>query len=81
MPLALSLDEKRELGKLLRHWANDPVAFVYEVFGPGYEEETGKPLDLDHWQLKTLRALVPHDAHGSCDGTRGHRRIVVQGPG
>jgi phage terminase large subunit len=84
MPLALSLDEKRELGKLLRHWANDPVAFVYEVFGPGYEEETGKPLDLDHWQLKTLRALVPHDAHGSCDGTRGHRRIVVKackGPG
>jgi phage terminase large subunit len=79
----LSSDEEKKLKSLIERWAEDPVAFVLEVFGPGYEEEKGKPLVIDRWQLKMLRALVKHEPHGNCDG-RPHKRVAAKackGPG
>lgn len=39
-------------------WRRDPVAFVLDVFGPGYLERHEKPLVLEEWQEEALRALV-----------------------
>lgn len=50
-------------------WGDDPAAFVEEVFGPGYEKETGKPFALDRWQRRAFGYLVKHAPHGDCDGS------------
>jgi phage terminase large subunit len=79
----ISTSEEEELKALVERWAKDPVAFVLEVFGPGYEKEKGVPLEIDRWQEKGLRALVQHEPHGDCDG-QPHRRIAAKackGPG
>jgi phage terminase large subunit len=86
VPLNLSKDDAAALKKLLARWKLDPVAFVLEVFGPGYERETGKPLVVDRWQEKSLRAMVPHKPGScgqECDG-QAHRCLAdkaCKGPG
>lgn len=77
-PTSLDQDDPRleVVGKLVV-WAHDPVAFVRDVFGPGYEAATGKPLVIDRWQRKSLRRLVRHHPHGSCDGSP-HRMIAAK---
>jgi hypothetical protein len=47
----LAVDRVAEYGK-------DPVLYVKEVFGPGYEELHRKPLEIDPAQEDFLRALV-----------------------
>lgn len=53
-------------------WGEDPIAFVLDVFGPGYEELHGKPLELDVWQREFLGALIswPHHMYAlaACKG-------------
>jgi hypothetical protein len=39
-------------------WGRDPVLYVHEVFGPGYQELYRKPLEIDPAQEDFLRALV-----------------------
>ena len=53
--LPLSDAEFEELRSMLHRWRWDPVAFVLEVFGPGYEARTRTPLQIDRWQEKALR--------------------------
>jgi hypothetical protein len=64
-------------------WRLDPVAFVLEVFGPGYEAEQHKPLVLDRWQERALRYLVQHEPHDWCDGSpaKGIAIRAAKGPG
>jgi hypothetical protein len=81
--LRLSRAEAKDLQARIKRWRGDPVAFVLEVFGPGYEADTGKPLVLDPWQLKMLRGLARHQPHGACDGS-AHPRVAAKackGPG
>lgn len=75
---ALSWSDPRAevIGKLVI-WAHDPVAFVIDVFGPGYLKATGKPLVIDRWQRKSLRRLVRHHPHDTCDGSP-HRMVVAK---
>lgn len=85
MPTGLKLSEaeEAELKAMIERWSLDPIAFVLEVFGPGYEEETGKELVIDRWQQKLLKSLVPHEPHGNCDG-RAHTHVAAKackGPG
>jgi hypothetical protein len=47
----LAVDRVAEYGK-------DPVLYVHEVFGPGYQELYRKPLEIDPAQEDFLRALV-----------------------
>lgn len=84
MPLPLTLAEKKQLGGMMQAWSKDLNRFVLDVFGPGYEKETGKPLIIDRWQAKANAALGVHEPHGSCDGTVGHTREAdkaCKGPG
>jgi hypothetical protein len=50
-------------------WRANPVLFVEETFGPGYEAETGKPLEIEGWQHEGLSYLVQHEPHDWCDGS------------
>lgn len=43
------------------HWAHDPVAFVLDNFGPGYEALHGEPLVPDPWQVEALAAVAKGD--------------------
>jgi phage terminase large subunit len=72
---------------MFARWAEDPEAFVLEVFGPGYEADIGKPLELDRWQRRGLRSLVQHEpgecGDATCSG-QAHQRIAFRackGPG
>lgn len=58
MPLNLSEADSKKLKADIERWRLDPVAFVIEVFGPGYESAHGAPLVLDGWQKNFLQALV-----------------------
>jgi hypothetical protein len=51
-------------------WRADPLRFVLDVFGPGYEKETGKSLkdEVEEWQGEGLSYLVEHEPHDWCDG-------------
>lgn len=86
MPLNMSPEEAASLKKTLARWKADPVAFVYEAFGPGYERENRKPLVVDRWQERSLRAMVPH-VPGSCGQDckgKPHRKTAdkaCKGPG
>jgi hypothetical protein len=64
-------------------WRLDPVAFVLEVFGPGYEAEQHKPLVLDRWQYRGFRYLVQHERHDWCDGSPAKGIVIraAKGPG
>lgn len=64
-------------------WRKDPLGFVMEVFGPGYEKEKGEPLVLDKWQKRGLGYLVPHAPHDWCDGSpaKGIAVRAAKGPG
>jgi hypothetical protein len=64
-------------------WRLDPVAFVEEVFGPGYQAETHEPLVIDKWQRRGLGYLVQHEPHGDCDGSPAKRigARAAKGPG
>lgn len=61
-------------------WRADPLRFVLEVFGPGYEKETGKPLEpeIESWQSAGLGYLVEHESHDRCDGSPA-KGIAVRG--
>jgi hypothetical protein len=50
-------------------WRDNPVAFVEEVFGPGYFEEKREPLEVEDWQRQGLSYLVQHEPHDWCDGS------------
>jgi hypothetical protein len=64
-------------------WRRDPIAFVREVFGPGFKAETGQDFALDRWQEEALRLLMPHPPHEDCDGSPAQRIAVraAKGPG
>jgi len=68
------MSQAAEAEDRLKHWGRDPVAFVYDVFGPGYEQLHGEKFELDIWQEEFLSALV----------TWPHRRYALaacKGPG
>lgn len=58
MSLDLSAAEAAQLSRDIERWRDDPVAFVTEVFGAGYERETGAALVLDAWQRDFLGKLL-----------------------
>jgi phage terminase large subunit len=58
----------------LTRWGRDPVAFVYDVFGPGYEDLHGEKFELDIWQEQFLRALVTWEP-------RRYALAACKGPG
>lgn len=64
-------------------WREDPVLYVDEVFGPGYEKEQHTPLVRDKWQTRGLGYLVPHEKHDWCDGSpaKGIAIRAAKGPG
>jgi hypothetical protein len=66
------------IAETIVRWGDDPVGFVEEVFGPGYEKETGKQFALDRWQRKALGYLVQHEPHGDCDGSPA-KTIALRG--
>jgi hypothetical protein len=51
-------------------WQDSPVAFVLEVFGPGYYTEYGRELTIDSWQREALMAVArnPKVAMSACKG-------------
>ena len=56
----------------IEFWTTHPIEFVYEVFGAGYEAETGKELKLDRWHVRAFKALV-----GECGCCPQPKRRVV----
>src|SRR5207248_1531644 len=81
-PISENLHRMTADDRIIR-WRRDPVAFVKEVFGPGYEAETGEKFELDQWQEDALRLLMPHPPHENCDGSPANRIAVraAKGPG
>jgi hypothetical protein len=63
-------------------WRLDPVAFVLEVFGPGYEAEKHERLVLDRWQERGC-ATSSSTKHDWCDGSpaKGIAIRAAKGPG
>jgi hypothetical protein len=66
------------IAETIVRWGDDPVAFVEDVFGPGYEQETGKQFSPDRWHRRALGYLVQHEPHGDCDGSPA-RTIALRG--
>lgn len=50
-------EARASLVERLAAYGDDPVGFVLDVFGPGYEKRHGAPLVLDPWQIEALTAL------------------------
>jgi phage terminase large subunit len=75
--LKLPPREAKALQAMIDRWSKDPVAFVLEVFGPGYEKETGKPLELDGWQRNFLRALVGKKRRIAAKACKGPGKTAV----
>lgn len=69
---ALSEADREQLKADIERWLVDPIAFVMEVFAPGWEaEHEGLEFKLEKWHIKGLRALLSPKRRVAAKASKG----------
>jgi len=68
----LSASDRRQLADDIERWLLDPVAFVLEVFAPGWEAaHPGHDFKLEKWHTIGLRALLGPNPRVAAQASKG----------